>query len=100
MRKAAEYQGSTPDPEYPHAPPGSFLVVGKAWFDEDGTMLIDQDGELANDEIIEEDFVLRGTFLHEITSYGKNGRKNVRATPSYELRWCPVARKPRGPRKR
>ena len=40
-----------PEPENPVAPPGTgFIMVGKAMYDEEGTMLIDEDGVMTEDE--------------------------------------------------
>jgi hypothetical protein len=42
--------GSIPEPENPFAPPGTgFITVGKAMYDEEGTMLIDEDGDMTED---------------------------------------------------
>jgi hypothetical protein len=83
-------------PENPRAEPGTFVVRGKAWFDEHGDMIIDERGDIEDDE---EDFVRYGDFLYKVGEYRENDRIPRGTRASYELRWCPVARKPKKPRK-
>jgi hypothetical protein len=86
-----------PEPPDPRAEPGCFIVRGKAWFDEHGDMVIDERGDMTDDE---DDFVRRGDFLYKVGEYRENDRipRGVKAT--YELRWRPIAPKPKKPRKR
>jgi hypothetical protein len=53
-------RGTTPEPEpeNPVAPPGTgFIMVGKAMYNEEGIMLLDEDGETTEEyeDMIEED---------------------------------------------
>ena len=97
LKKKPIKWGSTPEPDNPRVEPGSFVIQGKAWYDEDGVMVIDEDGEIPDE--IEEDLVLRGNCMHEIT-YRKDGTTRTKPNPSYELRWCPVAKKSKNACKR
>jgi hypothetical protein len=90
--------GSTPEPPNPRAAPGSFVIQGKAWYDEDGEMVIDEDGEVP-DHIECELFQHEG-FLYDEYDMRNDGTPRAKAIPKYELKWCPIARKPKKPRKR
>ena len=97
LKKKPIKHGTIPKPPNPRAQPGSFVIQGKAWYDEDGVMVIDEDGDIPDE--IEEDLVQRGNFLYELSAYRKNDRVPRGRRPSYELKWCPVARKPKKLRK-
>jgi len=85
-----------PEPPNPRAEPGCFIVRGKAWFDEQGYMVIDEDGEVADDwELLRHE-----NLLYDEDDFRNDGNPRVKAVPLYELRWCPIARKPKKPRKR
>jgi hypothetical protein len=90
--------GSIPEPENPRAAPGSFVIQGNAWYDEDGEMVIDEDGNVPFD--IEWELLQFGNFLYDDADLRKDGRPRASAIPKYEMKWCPIARKPRKLRKR
>jgi hypothetical protein len=88
-------KGSIPAPPNPRAEPGFFLVRGKAWFDEHGQLLIDEDGNIPDDidwDLVEgwETIFQCGDFLYDENAYRKDGNLRVSAVPRYQLRWCPV----------
>ena len=90
--------GAIPEPENPRAEPGSFVIRGKAWFNEHGEEVTDEHGDIP--EEIEEDLVQSGRFLFRSKLYRENNRVPRGATGMYELKWCPVAKKTKNPRKR
>ena len=90
--------GATPKPPNPCAEPGSFVIRGKAWFNEYGEMVIDEYGEIPDD--IEEDLVQSGRFLFRSSAYRENNRVPRGAVAMYEMKWCPIAKQPKKPRKR
>jgi hypothetical protein len=88
-------RGATPEPPNPRAEPGCFIVRGKAWFDEYGQMLIDEDGNIPDDidwDLVEpwEAIFQCGDFLYDENAYRLDGKLRSGASPSYQLRWCPV----------
>lgn len=85
--------GAAPEPENPRAAPGQFIIRGKAWFNEEGEMVLDEDGEVPDD--IEEELVERGNFLYRVRAYRINDRVPPGTPPMYELKWCPVPVKKR-----
>ena len=74
----------------PRAEPGAFIIRGKAWFDEHGVMVIDENGDIPYEL---EDSVRYGDFLYRVGEYRENDRIPHGTTASYELRWCPVLSK-------
>ncbi len=72
-------------PPNPCAEPGCFIVRGKAWFDEYGEEIIDEDGRVLYDELEQ-----YGNFLYDEDDFRLDGNPRAKAVPLYELRWCPV----------
>ena len=82
--------GIPPEPPNPRAEPDCFIVRGKAWFDEYGEMLIDEDGNVPG--WIEDDLDLErfGDCLYDETHFRNDGTPRAGQRVFYELRWCPV----------
>jgi hypothetical protein len=89
--------GYIPGPPNPRAEPGSFVIQGKAWYDEDGEMVIDEDGQIPG--YIEGELSQYGAFLYGEDDFRNDGKPRAKAVPVYQLKWCPIARKPTKPRK-
>jgi hypothetical protein len=85
-------RGSKPEPPNPRAEPGSFVIQGKAWFDEYGEMVIDEDGDIP--DFIECEIERYEDFLYDEGVFRNDGKPRAKAVPLYELKWCPIARKP------
>jgi hypothetical protein len=88
-------KGAIPEPPNPRAEPGCFIVRGKAWFNEYGQMVIEEDGSIPDDidwDLVEEWETIYqcGDFLYDENAYRNDGKLRSGATPRYELRWCPV----------
>jgi hypothetical protein len=60
-------------------------------------MVIDEDGGIPFH--IEWELLQFGDFLYDDTDFRKDGNPRCKAVPLYELKWCPIARKPKKPRK-
>lgn len=77
-----------PEPPNPRAEPGCFIVRGKAWFDEHGEMLIDEDGTVPSQ--FEWELIQHGEGLYEEKALRRDATPRAGARPVYEMRWCPV----------
>jgi hypothetical protein len=89
--------GYIPEPPNPRAEPGSFVIQGNAWYDEDGEMVIDEDGDIPfcrHSELLQFE-----NFLYDDADFRKDGKPRAKAVPLYEMKWFPIARKPKKPRK-
>lgn len=86
-------RGSPPEPPNPRAEPGCFLVRGKAWFDEHGNMVIDEDGNVPGWIVDNEDLEQFGDCLYDETHFRNDGTPRAGQRAFYELRWCPVPEK-------
>jgi hypothetical protein len=67
---------------------GCFIVRGKAWFDERGEMLIDEDGDIPPH--IGWELIQHGDGLYEEKAIRRDATPRAGARPVYEMRWCPV----------
>lgn len=84
-------KGSIPEPPNPRAEPGSFVIQGKAWCDEYGQMVIDEDGNIP--DFIECELEQYEEFLYDEGDFRNDGKPRAKAVPLYELKWYPIARK-------
>ena len=91
-KRASLKPGYIPEPPNPRAEPGSFVIRGKAWFDEYGEEVIDEDGDIPG--FIGCELEQYENFLYDEGDFRKDGKPRAKAVPLYELKWYPIARKP------
>ena len=91
-RKPPKKNPGPPEPPNPCAEPGSFVIQGKAWYDEYGEMVIDEDGRIPWH--IEAELEQHENFLYDESDFRKDGTPRARAVPLYEIKWFPIARPP------
>ena len=74
------------------------MIQGKAWYDEFGNMVIDEDGEVP--DWIEGETFQYENYLYDEYAMRNDGKPRAKAVPLYELKWCPIAKEPKKRQKR
>jgi len=69
--------GEIPEPENPRAEPGSFVIRGKAWFDEYGEEVINEDGNIP--DFIECELEQYEEFLYDEGDFRNDGKPRAKA---------------------
>ena len=82
-------RGSPAEPPNPRAEPGCFLVRGKAWFDEHGNMVIDEDGNVPGWIVDNEDLEQFGDCLYDETHFRNDGTPRAGAESVLRVEMVP-----------